>query len=1195
MIFLYPPGTVDLFSVPSSPLTDAFNDVMIEELNGRYDLSFDYPVDKLEEINYEFKDFSIVAADSPRYGRQPFFITEVEKKEEHIHVEAKHVFFLLDIFNMEHVDCSGDPEFVLDVVNRAIIDRDKFPLNMYSNIMQRVDLETNEKTCMMDTLCKGQDSLLSQLRGELLRNGYNVGFVNGIGRKTDYILAQRKNIDDISIKLDYTKIVTKIHTELTIDRKKFIPEKIPGSSRVYNINSVPESDRTSYRIRIFDGARGGAITENAGAFMLFDANGHFVLSNSQTGTPASIEMWKKRKEDLEKKIADYDSKKTDSKQKKVNDYTKKVQVSEKELKQNTARYNRTKKESDRKRVESSKRTLRQNKETLERAKKDLAKIGTDLARWKKELSEIPTVILGERFYNALLPPGEYFSVMKSAPNGYIHNQDVHHFTIGYGGGQYYDDWYVNPETYEEDQTFRLYASVDSPIIGAYPYTFHAYEELKDGDDKFDKDNFAVWSTSQPWVLDEEATEQKMREWAEKIFENERPDLPLETLSFSLGDEVLESGLGLGDSATVVYENYGLYKNHPLVTIEWSPMQLKYLKMEFGDKPGSFTADLQSQLNSGLSGLQKQFENYRDRTSDDISRRIETEGDRLRSMGIEMLNMANLDSYFRTEEVKRGLLEFIEQKGADNISAMEIEILASQLYVEELEDKYGTTEEILSNIKNDLEQSRAETKNKFAEIEQQHKDLKGNFTDFKTLVETDKNKIISQFTDLKNENNQKFAQITGDIDGFSQKVGKLEKKIDIDYLLYEQKFSEIDSTIDGFTQTVGEVKKKQLNDYTTLNSKINTVKNTVDGYSSTISTVQQDIKNINGEVVSAKSSINDLKRTSTSLTSRISANERGLNENKTKFTEIEQNIDGIKTTVADNYSKTMTQIKQNKDSITLSVSQAEQNAIDKAKEYTDSAIKVGIGNITLTAEQIRNLGVVTFEDLKNPKKDANGNVINKTAIDGSLILTGKIAGYSKGSYTNYWNLQSGEFKNSYGSSDVIINDGKIYNDGSRYRTTIEDGRLILEDKWASSDYDKKLVLTSSMIRTRPYRSLQTFDDYYNKTGFGYRPKVTDTTGNIQIISFPISLRVGAIKPGQWTDDWIDFPENEGNGGALDVRSVNYVGITSMTYKECYIAFKEFTVEGGKITRITFSMTSLIPDGLKGSNDFTATCLIIANGN
>lgn len=1197
MLFLYPPGIRDFDSVTSSPLTDAFNDVMIEELNGRHDLSFNYPIDKLEEINYEFKDFSIIVADSPKSGRQPFFITEVDKKEEYIHVEAKHVFFLLDIFNMDYVDCSGDPTFVLGVINSAIIDKDKFPLNLYSNMNTRVDLETEEKTCMMDTLCKGQDSLLSQLRGELLRNGYNVGFVKNIGRKTDYILAQRKNIEDVSIKLDYTKIVTKIHTEMTIDRKKFIPEKIPGSSRVYDINSVPESDRTSYRIRIFDGARGGAITENAGAFMLFDANGHFVLSNSQTGTPASIEMWKKKKEDLQKKIDNYDSKKTDKQQKKVNDYVKKVQVSEQELKQNTATYNKTKKESDRKRVESSKRTLRQNKEILERARQDLAKIGTDLAKWKKELSEIPTVILGERYYKALLPPGEYFSVMKSAPNGYIHNQDVHHFTIGYGGGEYVDDWYVNPESYEEDQTYRIYASVDSPIIGAYPYVFHAYEELKDTDEKFDKDNFAVWSTTQPWVLDEEATEQKMREWAEKIFENERPDLPLETLSFSLGDEVLESGLGLGDSATVVYENYGLYKNHPLVTIEWSPMQLKYLKMEFGDKPGSFTADLQSQLNSGLNGLQKQFENYREQTNNDISMKIQTEGDRLRSMGIEMLNMANLDSYFRTEEVKRGLLEFIEQKGADNVSAMEIEILASQLYVEELEDKYGTSEEILNNIKNDLEQSKAETENKFAEIEKQHNslvgdisDLNDNFTNFKSLVETDKNKIISQFTDLKNESNQKFSQITGDIDGFSETIGSLEKKVETDRMVTTARFTLVENSILGNETSIKEIKKKQSDNYTTLNSKINTVKNTVDGYSSTISTVQQDIKNINGEVVNSKSEINELKRTSTNLTSRISANEKGLEDNKTKFSEIEQSIDGIKTTVADNYDKTMSQIKQEKDSITLSVSQAEKNAIDKAKKYTDSAIKVGVGNITLTAEQINNMGLVKFSDLKNPN--------DKTIIDGSLIKTGKIYGQNAYNNYNYWNLETGEFKNSYHGSDVVIADGKIQNAGDRYRTIISDGMIKLVDIKNDNVYNR-IELKYNMGFVTPFLGAN-FREWRIKgvqdgiTAINHIPTVSSEYARMNLMTFFANIKIPALNSGDIYNTWFYAP-NEWEEETLDIKGVEFICITPMNKREIIVNFHSLEYEDNtnKAIRINVSVAPAGNRSVDASNDIKVSVLFITS--
>lgn len=1176
MLFLYPPGTTDFNSVQSSPLTDAFDDVMIEELNGRYDLSFNYPVDKLEELDYEFKDFSIIMADSPRLGRQPFFITEIEKKDEHIHVEAKHVFFLLDIFNMDYVDCSGDPNFVLEVVDKAIIDRKKFPLKLYSNILQRVDLETTTKTCMMDTLCKGKDSLLSQVRGELLRNGYNVGFVNGIGKETDYILAQRKNIEDISIKLDYTKIVTKIHTEMTIDRKKFIPEKIPGSSKVYNINSVPESDRTSYRIRILDGARGGKITENAGAFMLFDANGHFVLSNSQTGTPASIDMWKKRKEDLEKKIADYDSKKSDSKQKKVNDYTKKVQVSEKELKQNTATYNRTKKESDRKRVESSKRTLRQNKEILERAKKDLAKIGNDLVKWKKELSEIPTVILGERYYNALLPPGEYFSVMKSAPNGYIHNQDVHHFTIGYGGGEYVDDWYVNPETYEEDQTFRLYASVDSPIIGAYPYTFHSYEELKDSDDKFDVHNLAVWSTSQPWVLDEEATIRNMEKWAEEIFEGERPDLPLETLSFSLGDEVLESGLGLGDSATVVYENYGLYKNHPLVTIEWSPMQLKYLKMEFGDKPGSFTADLQSQLNSGLSGLQKQFDSYRDRTSDDISRRIETEGDRLRSMGIETLNMANLDSYFRTEEVKRGLLEFIEQKGADNVSAMEIEILASQLYVEELEDKYGTPQELRSEMEAMIEQSRQQALEQLQQIEAKQTELDNTFKNFKELAESDKEKIISQFTELKNENTQKIAQLTGDIDGFTQTIASIDRKVE--------------------------------NNYTTVVEKINNVQQTTDGYKTTMASIERRVNNVTGEVETVQSHIRDIQQDTKGMSDTISV----LNEG---FTNLKRDNKSLSSTVVNLKTNTMSTIRQTAESMLLTIgtfksledgkdmtqAEVDQYVKDLKEKYhymTDEQIQEELYKMSSSGvfyiqdalnvkiKQLNLQGVVRFSDLNNPNSE--------TVIDGNLIRTGKIAGYSRGNYTNYWNLNSGEFKNSYKSSDVVINDGKIYNDGSRYRTTIEDGRLILEDKWARSDYTKKLVLTSSMIRTRPYMSVKDYGGISETKGFGQYPSVTNDSGNIQIISFPVSIYLTeSLKPGEWEYSWFSMPKMGGN--LMDIRSINYIGITNMNFKECYVAFRDFDVSGNQITYVNVALTPATNQAIDARGEFTVTCLIICNGN
>lgn len=1154
MIFLYPPGTTNFENSLGIQLTHAYDDVMIEELNGRYDLSFKYPIDKLESINYTFGDFSILLADSPKGSRQPFFITEVKKGEGYIEVEAKHVFFLLDIFDMGVIECRGSASFALENVKKSVIDRTKFPLSFYSDSSWRVSLKTDKRTSLMDTLCKGKDSLLSQIRGELLRDGYNVGFLNRIGNSTEYILAERKNIEDISIKLDYSKIITRINLELTVDRKKFIPSPIAGSSRVYNKDSVPESERASYFIRLFDGTTGQKVIDNAGAFMLFDANGHFVLSNSQTGTPASVEMWEQKRLDLQKKINEYDFTKSKAQQKKVDDYINKVSVSERELVTNREVYNRTKKESDRLRVSSSERTLRQNKEILEEAKRELQRMQSDLVAWKSELADIPRVVLGERRYQFLLPPGVYYSAMKSAPNGYILNQDVRKIVIN-GPGTKYDDWSVNPESYDEDQSFRLSTSVYSPISSSYPYVFNAYKELKDSDDKDDKENMAVFDSNTPWVLDEKATEERMREYGQKIFDNDRPDLPLETLSFSLGDEVLESGLGLGDSATVIYENYGLYKNHPLVLIEWSPMGLKYLKMEFGDKAGSYVADLQSQLNSGFDGIKQELENYKDKAFSDFSRKIESEGDRLRSMGIEMLNMATLESYYRTEEVRRGLLDFIEKKGADNVSQMEIEILSSQLYTEELEKKYGSAEQIKGELENLITKNRLDTESKLSEIEKLHNGLKGDFTDFKTLVETDKEKIISSFTDLENENNKRFAQITGDIDGFKTTVSSLDKKVD--------------------------------SNITTLSGKVNIVESSLDSYKSTISSLEETVDSVSGKLLKASSSISELERSSSDLVSRISSAESGLLENSQKISSFSQSVDSLKTLVASNHDKAMSSIVQERDNILLSVSKAEQSAIDKAKVYTDSAIKIGVGNITISAEMINNLGLVKFSDL-------DGTSNNNTVIDGKFIKTGVIYGNNKYNNNNYWNLETGEFKNSYNNSDVVISSGKIINDGYRYRTTIEEGRIILEDKQSPNDYTQKLILTPNMARVRPYMSQNVYDGVTYASGFGYRPKTYSDSGNIQIISFPVSFSVPSLRHGEWSNDWFSFPQNIA-GDTFDVRGVNYIGFTSMNFKECFVAFRSFDVEGGKITRINVSMTPLTPNGTSSKNDMVVTCLIVCNGN
>lgn len=714
MIYIYPPGTRDL-SKGGIPLPEAKNDKITEVLNGRYDLEFDYPVDGTVDLKHELEDFSIIGADTARYGVQPFVVTRPVKGEGHYHIEAKHVFFLLEIFSAGRIHVhSRVSSFMRDF--QTYIDNPKV-FSFASDIDRRIFFKYDGGSAM-DALAGGEESILGLSRGELERDGYYVGIKDKLGEDTEYLLAERKNIKDTAIVKDYTQIVTRLNIRKKIDHAKFIPKE-NGKGRLATAH--PKEGGTNLRVRYFDGTTGELIKNGEGTFQVFDGNGYSVLGGMQTGSIGSIGRWNEKKAKYEESLKKEKERKTDLAERQKNN-KERLAKQQKDLSAAQTKYNGKKTESNKKSVESKQKAIENTKKSIANTDEQIKKNQEKINEYEKLIKDIPTVILGERLLEKALPKGEYFIRMVKPAEGYKQNKDVKRFIVD-GTKEVVINFNSNPETYDEDDTIWTSVCVESPIVNEYPYVFSQDVELDDED-------LEVWDKDQPWILNQGATRQNLFNWGYEEFLLTRMDLPLETLSFTAGSEVIESGLGLGDRAVVHFSDYDLYKDLPVTEIEYSPMQRKYLRLSFGDNEESPFSSMARSFNSKISKTGSDLRRNIRESKKEAYESAREHADAVWRQTADRISLAELEAYFDSEYIKSKLMEYVNQVGEENISLTYAEIIHMHAKREELEALYGTLEERNQANKDAIDA----TKKAFEEAEARHQE---NLNEAKALSETAK--------------------------------------------------------------------------------------------------------------------------------------------------------------------------------------------------------------------------------------------------------------------------------------------------------------------------------------------------------------------------------------------------------------------------------------------------------------------------
>lgn len=703
MIYLYPPGTKDLSS-GGVPLFEAKEDRIVEVMNGRYDLSFKYPaMGATVDLKEELEDFSIIGADTPKHGLQPFVVIKPVKKDGYWHIEAKHVFFLLEIFNCGSIWITGGVSSVLQSINMNTENPDIFTFD--SNIPRRISVRY-EGGSSMGILCEGDESILAQARGELERDGYHVTIKERIGEDTEFLLAQRKNINDSELVKDYSKIITRLNVSKKIDHEKFIPRP-NGEGKL--TEPYPKTGGATLRVRYWDGTTGQLIEDGEGTFQVYDSNGYSIIGGMQTGSKRSIVTWRDKKtkyeETLEKDRERIKS--LEERQTKNRENLKKQQGERTEL---ANKYNSNKTESNRKRLESKDRAIENTNKSIKSTNEQLAKTKEKIAEYEKLLEGVPTVILGERKLDNVLAAGQYFIRMVRPADGYLMDHTVKRFYSD-SSKEIVIDFHSNPTDYEEDDTVWVKTTVDSPIIKEYPYVFSKDVELQN-------EEMEVWKKDQPWLLNLEKTRENLYNWAYEEFLLTRMDLPTENFKFTAGSKVVSSGLGLGDRAVVYFSDYDLYKDLPVSEIEYSPMQRRYISLSFGEMEDSFFSELKNGVQSQVSGVSRRLEGDIRTLRRDSHDSLEARTREVLRNTADMMDYKDLERYFESEYIKQGLMEYVNEVGADNLSRFEVEMLHLTLFGEELDAKYGTLEENRIADRETMEEMRSD----IADERQKHTDL-----------------------------------------------------------------------------------------------------------------------------------------------------------------------------------------------------------------------------------------------------------------------------------------------------------------------------------------------------------------------------------------------------------------------------------------------------------------------------------------
>lgn len=197
------------------PLNFAYNDEIVQEGNGKYQLSFKFPTNNT--LWKELVEETLLLADD-LHGEQEFIIFEIERHHGYITVYANQVATLLNNYSISELsvnNASGDR--VMRSLVSSIIRSHSF--TFYSDIAATHSINLKNVT-VATALFKDKHSILGQWGGDLIRDKYDIKLLSNGGDNKEALFMYKKNLKTYQQKKSTKDLRTRIHFTKTINSQK---------------------------------------------------------------------------------------------------------------------------------------------------------------------------------------------------------------------------------------------------------------------------------------------------------------------------------------------------------------------------------------------------------------------------------------------------------------------------------------------------------------------------------------------------------------------------------------------------------------------------------------------------------------------------------------------------------------------------------------------------------------------------------------------------------------------------------------------------------------------------------------------------------------------------------------------------------------------------------------------------------------
>lgn len=197
------------------PLNFAYNDEIVQEGNGKYQLSFKFPTNNplWESLTEE----TLLLADD-LHGEQEFIIFEVERHHGYITVYANQVATLLNNYSISELsvnNASGDR--VMRSLVSSIIRSHNFTFSSDIAATHSINLKN---VTVATALFKDMHSILGQWGGDLIRDKYDIKLLSNGGDNKEALFMYKKNLKTYQQKKSTKDLRTRIHFTKTINSQK---------------------------------------------------------------------------------------------------------------------------------------------------------------------------------------------------------------------------------------------------------------------------------------------------------------------------------------------------------------------------------------------------------------------------------------------------------------------------------------------------------------------------------------------------------------------------------------------------------------------------------------------------------------------------------------------------------------------------------------------------------------------------------------------------------------------------------------------------------------------------------------------------------------------------------------------------------------------------------------------------------------